>query len=525
MIESINSSYNPPANGTGHHNSKNGGSISIKASGVDATCSGKYHSSWAGGDIKASLKDSLLAFSLQVTPDDNQYMPSTVSIKDCDSSLIVSHHHLHFAGSMSARFFNAFSWIIADYLSSRLSRNACPALEFELEDVGRQIFSNLNDSVAAITREGHPALYDPAKPEKSARETVQWELDAPLLRDVLIFLNSLMAKQPGIGARCGIDRVVAGIATHDSGGVSLDIADHSDLSWNISLPNNDSLHFDILQLNVSGLDSLDRMEFMNPDGVSSFTFGLESTNEINVTLGLMLGLYPREDSQLELLREVMNLNVSLRKTNFSSHMLLEMDRAGFDQLSLSLPWSSFAKAIVLASLSDVDTTVDVGAVHFTAGVEPEINDTRLLEDSFDRLVDIVLELLINEYSSLLTNTIRGIVHGPARHAINRVLQNLTTDALPSTTVAEPVLTRMRGFDMATYLKFDESPVIAMIGNFLERSEGMAAVNDMVSCGIDLYRANGGLQGVNFSSSWNEFDFSVEGISLNQMAQFDEISKY
>ena len=114
-----------------------------------------------------------------------------------------------------------------------------------------------------------------------------------------------------------------------------------------------------------------------------------------------------------------------------------------------------------------------------------------LEADLDALIDGLLSLFVGDYNRLVTDSVYGILQGPARSLINGILRgvDLSNAECPG-----------RAERNETLFELDSSSVIAAAAGYVNDVVGVDGANGALQCAIEVVEESGALSGTVFSTT-------------------------
>jgi hypothetical protein len=472
----------------------------------------------------------------------NVKMASNVTTDNCQANLKVA--SLHFDGSISAKIINWFRSTIAKYVSQALSTQLCPAIQPELnKDLTNLIQQadayltkllpsddNNNDTIeerqsgddyeneendASIlkqvpVRESQRRRHLSLKQNSSS--TIDWQVDTPVLYKSLqwvnqfldhylhqgLFVNVMERIGWTVDGDCGyFFRGFNGILHSLTGGEV--VVDISSRVRNITfvVPKYAKVRLILNRIHVWGLAEFTNIDFLQQHSNSNGTFfsALATDNGVNVSLVMGVEVSSIEGGmfQGDLLSESFHISVNTSNANVGARFAANLNRQLFEAIHMqdiivaiqdyknTSHLSCLLAPIQSLIFEQLAFDVNVKTVAFTPS-----GSTGTLEKDMDVMLNNLLELFLTEYDLLVTESLTGLLKGPARAAVNSLIeqwiekQQSSQDAACSSSIP--------GEDAAPdYVNFNHFGILQQLNRFLDRS--LDSINQYLSCVADAFNRN------------------------------------
>ena len=469
-----------------------------------------------GGDSNSTNNASLLPF------------PALVSLQRCKSSFLVN--DVQFSGSISAHVIDLFSGKIGATITDALNQNICKVIRRSEEDTLDEALHSARTYVAGLlgvdgVRTGSGTHFD--EPDVGSSQTpakvaaVTWNHDMPFLKRLLLGINTFLSRHLNKGyiltileklstwqsnfasdcKDCGfLFKGFNGFVNYITDGEgSLEMAiPKTFLSFHnnhtISMPEYGDVTFTVHNLRVTGINNLTDLALLQPSGESSLATSIASDAGFNFSMLVGLHIKPTNSAVFKgnNLNETFELHFNSSSFNFTSLADFRFDRAIFNKLSVgSFMYGSYTtfdnnrnvlnciiEALSNVVLTDVDGHMNLDGMQISPYLpDDEVSDS--LENSFDELINVVLQVLLTEYSDTVTAIVAGLIRTPMKEVINDGLRNLVTDA--KNKPLHCVNPDLPPYNAEHPLRLDTNRALVLFNDIVNDGGAVPAVNEFIDC--------------------------------------------
>eukprot|EP00978_Attheya_sp_CCMP212_P001179 scaffold2452_cov52-Attheya_sp.AAC.2 len=305
-------------------------------------------------------------------------------------------------------------------------------------------------------------------------------------------------------------------------------------------------------INISGLDHWTHLELLRPERESPFTVktNIRSMQDLNVTIRLELHVDPIDGGiiQGQPLVEIFDIDINVSNMNFTGDIILGIDKGKFQNLTVGhimalikaytdpkrvTGTKSDALACVLSSL--VSSTVKNLSVRMNVKVirilplfaEPGRTRGVLssapaneLERDLDALLNNVLQLGLNEYDVLITESVAGLLEGPLQHLVNTAivkgLGKVHDHEIPSICDAMVV---PNDHPVNNWINFNNSWILEKVHKAVS---GVPSINKFLSCMAGYLQTSPALAGVVYNWSMGGIDIDIRDVQIKNLGQIYEL---
>jgi len=462
---------------------------------------------------------------------------------ECETNLQVPKENgISFSGSFSAKFVELFSGSIAKHVTSALNLEICPKVQemvdYNLTGVIREIDLVLEDLIDDFTEEddyvdvdvdvgivnvdelkSNGILISPLSAKDI--DLLQWK-ELSVLKSALIqmssFVNGHLDKGillnlldkigwgfdsnshsrggggggGGNDASCidcgyffrGVNGLIRSMTNDGDGQVTIGI--HRDIDVVVSMLGNVtiSLH----NVTISGLDQFTQLGLYPNVNHDLSPQAMMKGLGLSLAVDLKVDTNPDGIIHGKQLDESFNVVVNISNVDLAVDMDVGVVREGLRNITigdLSSPLHRWKK-VLLGSvshviLSNVLTTVALDTIE----VDP-VNTSDTLERSLDGMVNNVIDLVLSEYSALVTKSLEAAADGPVRVLLNKILANLTN---PSDLSDDFYAEEDGSAGASQFYRFNESIAIRRMHDFFARDKVVNKMNAFVACISSFIKAN------------------------------------
>jgi hypothetical protein len=528
-VESIDSSYSKSTNNTNPV-------ILVAVSGISAICQGQYHATGGlGGGLQALVQQSSedvpsLGLSLEFTSfyyNQNVKMASKVTTDNCQANLQVA--SLHFDGSISAKIINWFRSAIAKYVSQALSTQICPAIQPELNNDLTNLIQTADAYLTKLlpsnneTRDERQPGYEDEKEEtdRSSRlleqvpkresqrrqlslkehssSTVDWQGDTPVLYKSLQWANQLLDRYLHRGlfvdvmerigwnvhGDCGyFFRGFNGILRSLTGGeVAVDIPSRV-RNLTFVVQKYAQVRLILNRIHLWGIDDFTNIDLLQPSNGTFFS-AFATDNGVNVSLFMGVEVSSIEGGmfQGDTLNESFQIYLNTSSASVAASFAADLNRVLFQGIHMqdiivaiqgyknASHLSCLLAPIQLLIFEKLSVDANVKSVVFAPS-----GSTGTLEKDMDAMLNNLLELFLTEYDLLVTESLTGLVAGPARRAAN----SLIGQWIKKKSSQDAACTSVPGEDATPdFVDFNHLSILRQLNRFLDSS--LNSINHYISC--------------------------------------------
>lgn len=540
-MASIDSRYQPSSNTTSTFSNTNP-AIHVAVSGISATCIGRYHvTGGIGGSVQAWVQQgddqphsvSLALDFCSTLYNDDIKMVSSVNATNCRASLKVN--SLHFGGSISSRIINIFKSSIQGYVSEALSTSLCPVLQPELSNDLTSLIQKANGYIVPLLPKNNKnetmnviMMNEPVEHDKRVSTTsmtrrqlssslrndttksVNWKADTPVLYQSLHWMNRLLNQylnkglfvtaMDSLGWNIVSDKVDCGYFFRGINGLLRSLTrGHVDISvpkqvQNVSfvIPAYGKVSLQVQRIAVDGLDNFTSpVNLLHPFANQTFFSTLSTESNFNISIDMNAQATPMEDGMVQgdALQESFVLSVNSSRASVGATVAMDYNAQQFHNVHLQdvihaiqnyqniSQWSCLLAPIQALNISNLMVNVVLSSFVFS----PTDGSTGTLEKDIDAMLNSVLKLFLTEYSILVTESLTGLIGGPAQTALNDVIHTWISGQSPSLQHC----TNMTSYnDTPKFVDFNDLPILRQWNDFLNRS--LDTVNEYLACVANIF---------------------------------------
>ena len=548
-MASMDSSYTPSSNGT----TENNPAIQVAVSGISATCIGRYHvTGGIGGSVQAWVQQSgaqhhSLSLSLEFESTSYNHhvrMATAVNATKCQANLEVN--TLHFEGSISARLINLFKSSIQHYVTDALSTSTCPAIQPELSKDLTKVIQQADDFIIPLLPKNQSTVgvsagldlqrkgkVQPTRNKAQERLTrndtnswstgIDWKVDTPIVYRALEWMNIILDRYLHKGVfvdtmhhlgwdvassmDCGyFFRGINGLFhSLTNGQVAIEVPKQVE-NITFVIPGYGRVLLSVQQIQLSGIDKFTNIDILQPLANGAFYSALSTDSDFNITVAMDMEVTSVEGGMVQgdPLKESFFVSVNSSHASIGTSVALDYDKALFQNIHMQdiiMGIQNYANVSQLScilspvhSLDVADLTVDVD---LSTIVFIPTGSTGTLEKDMDATLNSLLELFITEYDPLVSESLTGLVNGPAQAALNDFINGWIEQQSSSQQNCRSIPTG----DVPEFVDFNDFGILHQLNDFLNRSLG--TMNQYLTCLTDVFR-----------KSVRPVSFQVENIHVN-----------
>ena len=474
-----------------------------------------------GGNSNSTSKESSLPF------------PALASMGRCKPSFLVK--NVQFSGSISAHVIDLFSGKIGATITAALNQDVCKVIKKSGEAALDDALHTARTYVAGLlgvdgVRRGSVPRFDESDVDSSSRTlanaaAVTWNHDMPFLKRLLLGINAFISRhlnkgyiltilekmstwQPNFARDCkdcgflfkGFNGLVNYI-TDGEGSLEVAIPEtflnfHNNRT--ISMPEYGDVTFTVTKLRVTGINNFTDLALLQPSGESSLATSIASDAGFNVSMLVGLQIKPTNSAEFKgnTLNETFELHLNSSSFNLTSLADFRFDRAIFSKLSVgSFIYGSYTtfdnnrnvlnciiEALSNVVLTEVDGHMNLDGMQISPYL-PGDEVSGSLENSFDELINVVLQVILTEYSDTVTATVAGAIRSPLKKMLNGGLENLVTDAKKKPLhCANP---NLPPYKAEHPLRLDANRALVLFNDIVNDGSAVQAVNEFIDCANEV----------------------------------------
>ena len=391
---------------------------------------------------------------------------------------------------------------------------------------------------------------------------VNWDNDMPLLKRILLGLNSFISKHLNEGmiiqamqkfstwsdGSCddcgfffkGINGIINSL-TVGSGAVEFTLPPkllNFHHNHTFTIPSYGEVILTAHTVKVSGVNDLTDLALLRPDGMNMLSSSIASNTGFNVSILIDLEIKPAANGrsfQGDTLNETFELHFNASNVNFTTSSEWELDREIFNKLSVgSFIYGSYSvfdtnrnilnciiEALTSVTLVDMQGRMDINTMHVTPIVPAyEKGDKANLEDNIDELINNVLKLILTEYAATTTDAVAGLIQSPIKSMINDGLQNLIGDTKKMPLHCVNVDVPKNKSEQP--LRLDNTKVLTLFNEVVNGGSAIDIVNTFIGCVTNVMGTKQLLQGHFFNFSLGEYKLVLHDLHLENMNSLHEM---
>jgi len=413
--------------------------------------------------------------------------------------------------------------------------------------------------------------------KKKTNNTITWDKDMPFLKSILLNINSFLSQHLNQGMilpllqklttwhggttddECkdcgfffrGINGLIHSFTKHNEGN-AVDITIPSKIlnfhhNQTFQIGSYGQVVVTVHELKTVGLNDLTELSLLQPRNDNQLSSSITSTNGLNITLLIDIEVRPSNNdtttsniiSSDDILNETFELQFNTSNVNLTSLSEWIIDGELFNKLSVgSFIYGSYSvfdneksilnciiEALTSVSLLDVVGRMDVHAMTVTpvAYEKSNSNDSKSssnLEDDIDELINHLLELVLNEYSTTTTEALTAIIQTPIKTTINDGLSNLIGD-----TKKRPL--HCVNVDIPTNksehpLRLDDTMAIVLFNELVNGGSTVDIVNTFITCVNTIMETKQLLDGHFYNFTLGELEFVLHDLHLENVDSVGEL---
>jgi hypothetical protein len=264
------------------------------------------------------------------------------------------------------------------------------------------------------------------------------------------------------------------------------------------IPSYGKVLLQVQNVQVDGLDNFTSpISLLQPRANQTFYSTLSTERDVNISIAVKLQLTPMMKNgmmvQGDALQESFVLSVNSSRARVGANMAMEYNAQQFFNIHLQdvihaiqnyqnvSQWSCLLAPIEALDISNLLLDVVLSSIVFS----PTDKTTGRLEKDIDAMLNSVLRLFLTEYSILVTESLTGLVGGPAQTALNDVIRTWISNGHYSPSLQQHC-TNMTAYDDDTpdMLDFNNLPILRQWNDFMNRS--LDTVNEYMACVANVF---------------------------------------
>jgi len=483
-------------------------------------------------------------------------VPHTTNVEVCTTHLMVPKENgISFSGSKSAWILELFASTIASRITHVISTIACPklkelvdttlthkirALDLKLEDLidnttfteehkndhkEEDIFMSWSDDYLQIAKQmitngniflsnhmNHGIILDIV----NYFELLKYNPTLFNMND-----DSTETENCGLFFR-GVNGVVQKYVSHaDDDSILITVPDTYNIHIIVPKVGNVTIHLN--SINITGIDQLTNVTVFQPIDDETTSSRIQSDTGFTIATNISLVVNPDNNEggflQGSLKEQFLLVLDTSNESIIGANVNVQFLRNIFQTITMQDVvllhnrdwWYCLLRAgLISVTLRDIMTLLHLQSVqihhlngrHIPSVLTTTVEDGQSLERDIDQLVNNCLTLVFTEYSTLVTETIRGVGQKPLRKLLNKLLEEWIqkeeqkrtkmcyNNDYESSVVTSLSLDKAFVGDDHHFYSFNESSVVKTINEFVSNS--VMDVNDFISCASSFIqnKANG-----------------------------------
>jgi len=461
--------------------------------------------------------------------------PTLATVSSCQPNFDV--HDVQFTGSASAKIIGLFGKTISKKLTAVLNQHVCSLIKKNGEKAIDEALHAAGEYLGGLLL--HPSEEDAsssARPTESLMSlamqrsdsealhtnlendsVVSWDGGMPLLKRILlgvnnfigdhmnegIILKTLQTINPSICEDCGFFfkgfNGMVNSFTRGTGSVDFTVPEtiltfHRNHTFN--LPSYGKVSIAPQKMKVTGLNNLTEFSLLRPLGQNSMSSSIASDAALLFTISMDMEVTPSKGGsfQGDTLNESFELTFNMSNVNLKADSSVVFDREVLNKLTvgsfISGSYTTYDSNrnimnCVLEALSSIlltDTSGRLNLDNMSIAAIANAKETSAetsLEDNVDEVINNVLQLLVLEYPSTVTESLAALIHSPARDFVNSALSKFIGDfkqlPLHCVNVEVPQNAVERPF------RFDENVYLWMFDSLFDGGNMVDTVNSFIDC--------------------------------------------
>ena len=474
--------------------------------------------------------------------------PTLATVSSCLPNFVV--HDVQFTGSASAKIIGLFSKTISKKLTAVLNEHVCSLIKKNGEKAidgafhaageylgGLILHSSEEDSSIGTTsaeslmshyiqRGGSEALH---RNVLENNDIVSWDGDMPLLKRILLGINNFVGDhmnegiilktlqtmkpsiKPSICEDCGfffkglngmINSLTRGTGSIDFAIPETILTFHRNHTFTIPAYGNVSLSSQ--KIKVTGLNNLTDFSLLRPSGQNTISSSIASGTGLCFTLSMDMKVTPTNGGsfQGDTLSESFEFMFNTSNVKLKADSMVVFDREVLNKLTVgSFMYGSYTTFennrnimnCVLEALSSFAFTDTKGRLSLDEmsiapiGNAEKTSAEKGLEDNVDEVINNVLQLLLTEYPSTVTEGLAALIQSPVRDFVNSAASKFIGDfkqlPLHCTNVEIPQNAVERPF------RFDENVYLWMFDSLFDGGNLADTLNSFIDCVTKMITQN------------------------------------
>jgi hypothetical protein len=535
VIQNVDSDYQPAAADTAAPPHPH---VRLTVWNVAATCQGSYQSTGGvGGKITAQLAgktnndtttEAAAVAALQWTVavlDDTaaaaRREPGAVETVSCDTQLVVK--GLHFSGSLSAKLIELFRDQIEHAVNAAVEDQICPVL---VQTVDPLLSSYLQTAVQwlqpYLTPPQSLVVVSTVEEERSLDEAVspsmiQFDKDLPVLTNTLDAVNNFVEDHLHRGflpipSKCGgfsdgVNGVLRELQKSTTGARTLPVP-HQDV--HLVLPKYAEIDLRLHNLTIAGegLSQWTNLTLLRPHN-ESFRTVLETASNVSVmaVVTLRVVAVPGGMFHGDNLTESFVVHIDTEGVAAAMDMSADLDKLLFEQVSagtlvaalnglvsddnLSMtpeaacllePFQSLKASGLSAWMNLTGFSIfPFHSIDNATMASPTVVTDEELEQDVDALLDNIIQLFLQEYQPMVTDSIVGLSKGPVQDRLNQFLAHVI-ERRPEANCTKQDDSKN---DDPHWVNFTKVEPMNRLNSFLGEAVTLSNINQYLDCTTEL----------------------------------------
>ena len=455
--------------------------------------------------------------------------PYSGNVTLCQTNLMVPKKGgIIFSGSVSAMIIRLFSSSIANHVTNALSSELCPSIKSGVESSLNRIFRNMDDYLQKLIEQENDeqviASYqnndnflqvkdDQNKEIEESKDMMTWDSDMFMLKNMLIGFNSFLASHLNQGlvlsffdmigwtgrnssgtndcslsTDCGFFfRGINGLIRHATQSGSINITTDSK-QFSFSVQNLGEIQATLHNFELYGLDAFTKLS-MIPKNDHMMSIMIKSLNGFHFDGTVELHVDPVEDGIIHggSLREIFDVSFNVSSVSLMTQLDAGLSRSKLQSISIGDLNKAFstnqsdAMRLVLSTLAyanftEVKPRVNVDYFQLKP-ISQHKSDDDLLENSIDEMINHIIQLFLNEYSELWTESLIAFGDGPIKQKLNEGLQNVIFKHQ-----MQPTETDTMSMNVSDeHFHFNESSLVDKVHSFFASDSWIDRLNIFITC--------------------------------------------
>ena len=473
-------------------------------------------------------------------------------------------------------------------ICSNIQSQIDPKLSEMIQSINKYILKVIND-ISCISCSNDPRVKVEKKNESFP--LITWQEDIPALQSILSRINSFISTHMDkgvifnilekLGWRSGLDNHVRSACAVDcgfffrgingfvkqfvfseTGGIHINFPANFSIfnitnDLHILLPSYGDVTLKLNYVNLTGLDKLSDFQILHPWGYHGLLSSLDTDEGFDVEGQFDIEVRPVDGGLVQggILKESFVLHLNVTNVQLRTLLDFEIQRKKFKNLSIgdildfihvNKTLSNSTGACVVSSLLSINLLDILPQMKFsTVELFPYVskNDRHVingnsndlyfvkedheLENGIDEMTNNILQLILNEYNDLVTETVVGIFQGPIRRTINHIINESIRKAASfakkekDSKCDDPE--SLSPIANQVFFEFNSSSLIAHFNSWFGRREKLEKINKFISCVVNFFQdCNKDSTGYLYRYSYGSMDISLNHVKVQQLASISAL---